>query len=315
MRLKTIFLIIILMLLSIISLFVGIADISMKDILVGNREALFLFTISRIPRTVTLILSGVGLSVSGMIMQQTMQNKFVSPTTTGALEAAKMGMLASLILFPSSGVVSRMLFSFVFTLSASALFLKIVEKTRYRNAILIPLVGLMFAGILGSISTFIAVQKNIVQDTNAWMIGDFSSILEGRYELIYLSLPAVLLTYLYANKFTVLGMGEDVSRNLGLNYRRVMNLGLFCVSLTVSTIVITAGAIPFLGLVIPNIISMLMGDNLRKTLHYIALLGAIFVIICDIIGRIVIYPFEIPIGLMVGIVGGVIFLVLLLKKR
>jgi len=315
MPLKTILLIIVLLTLSLVSIFVGVADISVTELAQGDREALLLFTISRIPRTAALVLAGIGLSVSGLVMQQAMQNKFVSPTTTGALEAAKMGMLASLVFFPTSGVFIRMLLSFVFTLAASAVFLKIVEKTRYRNAIFIPLVGLMFAGILGSVSTFIAVQKNIVQDTNAWMMGDFSGILAGRYELIYLSLPPVLLTYVYANKFTVLGMGEEVSRNLGLNYRSMMNLGLFCVSLTVSTVVITAGAIPFLGLVIPNIVSLLLGDNLRRTLPYTALSGAIFLIICDIIGRVVIYPFEIPIGLMVGIVGGIIFLTLLLRKR
>lgn len=110
-------------------------------------------------------------------------------------------------------------------------------------------------------------------------------------------------------------MGESFAKNLGLNYRTVMNIGLACISLTVSVVVLTVGSIPFLGLVIPNIVSLLYGDNLQKTLPITALMGAIFLVICDIIGRLVIHPFEIPIGMTVGIIGGLLFLILLIKKQ
>lgn len=243
------------------------------------------------------------------------QNKFVSPTTAGSLEAAKLGLLAGMFLFPSATLLMKGLFAFSFTFLGSVLFLGIVERIRFQNVIFIPLVGLMFGGILNSISTFFAISNNLVQDMNAWMVGDFSGIIQGNYELIYISLPAIVITYLYANKFTVVGMGQDFSKSLGLNYRGVMNVGLFCVSLTVSTVIITAGAITFLGLVVPNIVSLLYGDNIKKTLHYVALWGAIFLLVCDIIGRLVIYPFEVPIGLVVGIVGGIIFLILLLRRK
>jgi len=295
---------IILLMLAAVSLFVGVADVSAAVV-----------SISRIPRTAALILAGVGMSVSGVIMQQMTQNKFVSPTTAGTLEAAKMGLLIFLIFTPTAGVSLKMLSAFLFTFLASMIFLAIVRKIKHRNIIFVPLVGLMFGGIVGSISTFFAVQLNIVQDTNAWMMGDFSGILQGRYELIYLTLPAIIITYLYANKFTVIGMGEEFSRNLGLNYNYIMNIGLFCVSLTVSSVVITAGAIPFLGLIVPNVVSLLFGDNLKKTLPIVALSGAIFLLICDIIGRVVIYPYEVPIGVTVSIFGSIIFLFLMLWKR
>lgn len=295
---------IILLMLAAVSLFVGVADVSAAVV-----------SISRIPRTAALILAGVGMSVSGVIMQQMTQNKFVSPTTAGTLEAAKMGLLIFLIFTPTAGVSLKMLSAFLFTFLASMIFLAIVRKIKHRNIIFVPLVGLMFGGIVGSISTFFAVQLNIVQDTNAWMVGDFSGILQGRYELIYLTLPAIIITYLYANKFTVIGMGEEFSRNLGLNYNYIMNIGLFCVSLTVSSVVITAGAIPFLGLIVPNVVSLLFGDNLKKTLPIVALSGAIFLLICDIIGRVVIYPYEVPIGVTVSIFGSIIFLFLMLWKR
>ena len=310
---RVLILIIILTALAVISLFVGVADITLTDIINLKVDKLELIMISRIPRTAALILAGVGMSVSGVIMQQMTQNKFVSPTTAGTLEAAKMGLLIFIIFTPMAGTTVKMLSAFIFTFLASVIFLMIVRKIRHRNVVFVPLVGLMFGGIIGSVSTFFAVQLNIVQDTNAWMMGDFSGILQGRYELIYLTLPAILITYVYANKFTVIGMGEDFSKNLGLNYNSIVNIGLFCVSLTVSSVVITAGAIPFLGLIIPNVVSLIFGDNLKKTLPLVALSGAIFLLICDILGRVVIYPYEIPIGVTVSIIGAVIFLLSIVR--
>ncbi|NLX79954.1 MAG: iron chelate uptake ABC transporter family permease subunit [Proteiniphilum sp.] len=312
---RTIILILILLVVSVVSVFVGVVDINIADIINMDSEKLSLIAISRFPRTMALILAGVGMSVSGVIMQQMTQNKFVAPTTAGTLDAAKMGLLMFLILVPSAGIGLKMLFAFLFTFVASIVFLGIVRKIRHRNVVFVPIVGLMFGGILSSISTFFAVRLNIVQDTNAWMIGDFSGVLQGRYELIYLSLPAILITYIYANKFTVIGMGEDFAKNLGLNYKSVMNIGLFCVSLTVSAVVITAGVIPFLGLIVPNVVSLIFGDNLKKTLPYVALTGAIFLLISDVIGRVVIYPYEVPIGVTVSIIGAVIFLILIFKRR
>lgn len=312
---RTIIFTLVLLIVASISVFVGVADITIADIISMDSEKLSLIMISRIPRTVSLILAGVGMSISGVIMQQMTQNKFVAPTTAGTLDAAKMGLLMFLILIPTAGTAMKMLFAFLFTFLASIIFLGIVRRIRHRNVVFVPIVGLMFGGIIGSLSTFFAVRLNIVQDTNAWMIGDFSGVLQGRYELIYLSLPAIAVTYLYANKFTVIGMGEDFSKNLGLNYKAVMNIGLFCVSLTVSSVVITAGVIPFLGLIVPNIVSLMFGDNLKKTLPYVALTGAIFLLISDIIGRIVIYPYEVPIGVTVSIIGAVIFLIMILRRR
>ncbi|MBK5720800.1 iron chelate uptake ABC transporter family permease subunit [Dysgonomonas sp. Marseille-P4677] len=300
---------------SIISLFVGVADISIADIIKGQDEGIFLIGISRIPRTIALILAGIGMSISGLIMQQLTQNKFVSPTTAGTLESAKLGLLSGLLLIPTASEAVKMMVAFLFTFLSSLLFLNIIRKIRFRNLVLVPLIGLIFGGIINSISTFLAIKRNMLQDANSWLIGDFSGVLQGRYELIYLSLPSILITYLYASRFTVIGLGKDFSKSLGLNYSMVMNIGLFCVSLTVSTVVITAGVIPFLGLIVPNIVSMIYGDNIRKTLPLVALTGAIFLVICDIIGRLVIFPYEVPIGIMVSVIGAGIFLMILLWKR
>lgn len=273
------------------------------------------FLISRIPRTLSLVLTGAGLSIAGFVMQQMSQNKFVSPTTAGALDAAKMGILFSLILIPGVSLIGRMFWALVFTFLASLVFMLIVKRLKFLNSILIPLVGIMFGNILGAIATFFAYKNNIVQNTQEWLLGDFSAVMEGQYEAIYLILPAVLLIYFYADHFTIVGMGDSFAKNLGLSYKTIINIGLFSVALVVSASVVTVGAIPFVGLIVPNIISMVSGDNLRKTLPYCAFLGAILLLVCDILGRMIVFPYEIPIGMMVGIVGGIAFLIMIIKRN
>ncbi len=272
------------------------------------------FRISRVPRTIALVLAGVGLSVSGLIMQQISLNKFVSPTTAGTLDAAKLGILISFILLPGVSAITQMGFAFLFTVLASLIFMQMLKHVKQRSIIYIPLLGIMFGNVLAAIGTFFGYRFDIIQNMETWLIGDFSKVLQGNYELIYISLPAVLLTYLYANKLTALGLGEEMARSLGINYSALVIVGLICISLTVSAVMITAGSIPFLGLIVPNIVSLFYGDNLRRSLPYTAILGAVLLLFCDIVGRVLIYPFEIPIGLTISIVGGVIFLILIRKR-
>ncbi|WP_421151338.1 ABC transporter permease [Seonamhaeicola sp. NFXS20] len=308
--------------LAIVSLFIGVKNISPLQVLNWNKQDIMLLTISRFPRTIALLITGVGMSICGLIMQQITQNKFVSPTTSGSLDAAKLGILTTLIVIPQEQALVKLIVSFLVTFSASLLFIKIINNLKHKSIVFVPIVGLLFGGIINSITSFFAYKFNIVQDVGAtrdmsgsWLMGDFSGILQGNYEAVYLCLPAVVITYVYASKFTVIGMGKEVSLNLGLNYNSVLNIGLLCVSLTISAIVVTVGIIPFLGLVIPNIISHFKGDNLKATLPYTALFGAAFLLVCDIIGRLIIFPFEVPIGLMIGLVGGFSFLILLIKKQ
>ncbi|MDK7374045.1 iron chelate uptake ABC transporter family permease subunit [Weeksella virosa] len=312
---KYFYLLVLLVVLCLLSLFIGVKEIPLRSIFSLSDDEIMILAISRIPRTIALILTGVGLSISGFIMQQIAQNKFVAPSTAGTLDAAKMGILLSIISFQHISVFGKTLIALSFTLLATCIFIIMIRRIRTKNTIFIPLIGIMYGNILNAISTFYAYKNNIVQSVQGWMMGDFSSVLQGNYESIYFILPAVVITYLYANEFVVVGMGENFSKNLGLNYHSVVYIGLFCVALTVSITVVTIGAIPFLGLIIPNVVSMIHGDNLKRTLPYTAIYGAIFLIICDLIGRIIIFPYEVPIGLTIGIVGGIFFSFLILKRK
>ncbi|MFT8321695.1 MAG: ABC transporter permease [Bacillus sp. (in: firmicutes)] len=313
MKLK--FLLIILLLLSTISLFVGVIDINPLSIfhLTENQKEILL--ISRFPRLISIIIAGMSLSICGLIMQQITRNKFVSPTTAGTMDWARFGVLIALMMFTSASPITKMLIAFLFALLGTFLFMKILNRIKFKDAIFIPLIGLMLGNIISSITTFFALKYDLIQNMSSWLQGDFSLIMQGRYELLYISIPIVIIAYLFANKFTIAGMGEDFAKNLGLNYKKVVNIGLIIAALVSSVVLLTVGTIPFLGLIIPNIVSIYRGDNLKHSLLHTALLGAVFVLVCDILGRIIIYPYEISIGLMVGVIGSAIFLYLLLRRK
>ncbi|WP_096437856.1 ABC transporter permease [Alteribacter populi] len=309
------YLIILLVVFSSTSLFIGVTELSPSQLFNMTEHQAHIFWTSRVPRLVSIIIAGVSMSICGLIMQQLTRNKFVSPTTAGTMDSARLGILVSLMLFSTASPFTRMFIAFAFALAGTFVFMKILEKIKFKNAIFIPLVGLMFGNIIGSITTFFAFQNDLIQNMSAWLQGNFATMMTGRYELLYISVPLVFLAYIFANKFTVAGMGEDFAKNLGLNYRQVVNIGLVIVALITSTVILTVGMIPFLGLVIPNIVTIYRGDNIRKNLPHTAILGAVFVLFCDILGRIVIYPYEVPIGLTVGVIGSGIFLYLLLRRK
>ncbi|UFJ61843.1 ABC transporter permease [Brevibacillus sedimenti] len=301
--------------LSVTSIFIGVKDISPLDLFGLREDQAQILLVSRLPRLISIIMAGASMSICGLIMQQLSRNKFVSPTTAGTLDSARLGVLVSLLLFTSASPLQKMIVAFAFALIGTFVFMKILDRIKMKDSIFIPLVGLMFGNIITSISTFFAYKYDLIQNISSWLQGDFSMIMKGRYELLYISIPLLILAYLYANKFTVAGMGEEFSKNLGLNYKQVVNVGLIIVALVTSSVVLTVGTIPFLGLIIPNIVSLYLGDHLKKSLAHTALLGAVFVLFCDILGRIIIYPYEISISLTVGVIGSGIFAYLLMRRQ
>lgn len=303
-------------LLCVISLMVGARDMAWAQLFSSSGDAWLTLTASRLPRLAALILTGVGLAVCGVILQHIVRNKFVEPGTSGGLDAAKLGILVAMTALPALGevgIAGRMLFALVFCLAANVVYVLIIRRIRFRNTVLVPVVGLMYGSVLSALAEFYAYSHNIMQSMQGWLLGDFSRIVQGHYEILYLILPVVALAYAYAHRFTVLGMGEEMAASLGLGYATTAALGLLLVAVTVSVTVIAVGAIPFVGLVVPQLVALHRGDNLRKTLPLVALGGASLLLLCDILGRLLIYPFEVPIGLTAGGIGGVVFLMLILR--
>ncbi|WFN85662.1 ABC transporter permease [Agrobacterium pusense] len=303
--------------LAITSLFVGVSNVSLATLFAPDTsaDALRVLLVSRIPRTLALMLAGSSMAIAGLIMQMLVRNRFVEPSTAGTTESAGLGLLAVTLLAPDTPIFGKMLVAAAFALAGTALFLRILRQVPLRDVLLVPLIGIMLGGVISAVTTFFAYRFDLLQSLGAWMTGDFSGVLRGRYELLWIGFLFAIAAYLAADRFTVAGMGRDFTTNLGLNYRRVMALGLTIVSLVSAVVVVTVGMIPFLGLIVPNVVSLMIGDNMRRSVPWVATLGAVFVLSCDIIGRTVRAPYEIPIGTVVGVIGSALFLYILLRKR
>ncbi|EHJ08014.1 ABC transporter permease [Staphylococcus simiae] len=313
--LKGYVLFILIIFLTVSSLFIGVSELSFADIFHLSSKQFNILFASRIPRTVSILISGSSLALAGLIMQQMMQNKFVSPTTAGTMEWAKLGILIALLFFPTGHILVKLIFAVICSVGGTFLFVKIIDFIKVKDIIFVPLLGIMIGGIVSSFTTFISLRTNAVQSIGNWLNGNFAIITSGRYEVLYLSIPLLIVTYFFANHFTIVGMGKDFTKNLGLSYEKLINIALFITATITALVVVTVGTLPFLGLVVPNIISMYRGDHLKHALPHTMMLGAIFVLFADIIGRIIVYPYEINIGLTIGVFGTIIFLILLMKGR
>lgn len=172
----------------------------------------------------------------------------------------------------------------------------------------------MFGNVVGGVTSFLAYKFEVTQQLSSFLIGSFSLIIKGNYELVYMAAPLVIIALLYANHFNIVGMGRDFSQNLGVNYKRILFLGLTLASMITASVVSVVGQISYIGLIVPNIIAMFKGDKIRGTLIDTALFGAVFVLITDMIARSVIMPYELPIELIVGIFGSILFIGLLIYK-
>ncbi|ECY1623260.1 ABC transporter permease [Campylobacter coli] len=308
-------LLILLVVFGIISLFIGVIRINLDDIFSLSTTQLEIILLTRIPRLIAILLTGMSLSICGLIMQQLTQNKFVSPTTAGTMDCAKFGILISLIFFTGASFFTQTIIASVFALLGSFIFIQILRKIKLKDVIFVPLIGLMFGGIINAIATFFAYALNYIQNIQGWLQGSMANVMQGNYELLYISLPLFILAYFLAHKITIAGMGEDLALNLGVSYNTILFLGLIIVSIITSVVIVSIGVIPFLGLIIPNLVAIYRGDNLKKNLIYIALCGALFLLICDIISRLVIFPFEMPLSITTGVLGSLIFIFLLLKRK
>jgi len=297
----------------IVSLSVGVADFRWSDVF-SLSDSTELILVSRLPRTFAIVLTGASMAVAGMIMQILMRNRFVEPSMAGASQSAALGLLAVTLLFPTAALMVKMSVAAVAALIGMSVFMMLIRRLPPTAQLMVPLVGIIFGGVIEAAATFVAYKFEMLQMLGVWQQGDFSSVLLGRYELLWITGGLALFAYLIADRLTILGLGEAVSVNLGLNRTAVLWSGLIIVALITSLVIVTVGNIPFIGLVVPNIISRLIGDRLRQSLPAVALLGASLVLLCDIIGRVIVFPFEIPVSTVFGVLGTVLFLWLLLRK-
>ena len=283
------------------------------DIL-GTDDGWAMFQTTRVPRTVALVLAGAAMAMSGLIMQMLTQNRFVEPTTTGTTEWAGLGLLASYVFVPESSIIVRMLISVVFAFVGTMVFFAFLRRVTLRSSLIVPIVGIMLGAVVSSISTFWALQTDLLQSLGVWFAGSFTSVIAGQYEVLWVVLLVVIAVFFYADRLTAAGLGEDIATNIGLNYNRIVFVGTGLVAIAAGVVTVVVGNLPFLGLIVPNIVSMMRGDDLRSNLPWVCLLGVGIVTACDLLGRTIIAPFEMPVSVILGVVGAIVFVALIVRQ-
>lgn len=315
MKLHHILAFLLLVVLACASLLVGVANVSLSQILAGDSHSLNILLVSRLPRLLAIVLAGAGLSIAGLIMQQIVQNRFAAPSTTGTVDWAMFGYIVALILFADMSSWVHLITIFAFSVIGTVIFVRFLQRLKFKNTVLVPLIGIMYGNVVSSMTTFIAYKYDLVQTLGSWTVANFASVLRGNYEFLYLALPVSILAYAYANRFSAASVGESFAKNIGLNYQRIVLVGVILVAVLSSSVVMIVGMIPFLGLIVPNLVSLFIGDNMCRNLPWTAYAGVILVLTCDILGRLIIFPYEIPISMIISILGGSIFIYLVLRDK
>ena len=291
------------------SVFTGAYDL-FKD---GNSYQMIFIT--RIPRTLALMLSAVAMSLSGVVMQLISQNKLVEPTTTGTIEWAGLGLILVYILIPAPSLFQRMTAAIIASFIGSMVFFYLLRRIKLKSSLFVPIVGIMLGAVVSAVSTFIGLEFNMTQVIEVWFQGSFAQVQRGRYEYLFFIVVITIAIYLYADKLTIAGLGEDVATNLGVDYKKIIIKANVLVAIACGIVAAVIGNIPFLGLIVPNIVSIYRGDNLRENMPWVCLVSMIVMLFADILSRTIIAPFEVPVSLILGSAGSIIFIMILLNMR
>ena len=291
------------------SLLLGVYDVFNAD------DGTEMFLITRVPRTVALVLAGAVMAMSGLVMQQLTQNRFVEPTTTGTTEWAGLGLLLVMALAPEAPLLVKMGVAVVTSFCGTMLFFALLSRLTLRSTIVVPIVGMMLGTVVGAITSYVALATNMMQSLGIWFLGSFTSVTRGQYEPMWAVVLVMVVIFVAADRFTIAGLGKDVATSLGLDHRRMLLLGTGLIAVACGVVTVVVGNLPFLGLIVPNVVSLRRGDDLRSNLPWVALLGIALVTACDLIGRTIIMPFEVPASSILSVLGAAVFIALLLRQR
>lgn len=280
----------------------------------GADDGAAMFGITRLPRTIALVLAGAAMAVSGLVMQLLTQNRFVEPSTTGTTEWAGLGLLVVMAVAPTASILTKMIGAVVFSFLGIVVFFLFLRRVTLRSSLIVPIIGIMLGAVVSAVSTFFALMTDMLQQLGIWFMGSFTAVYKGQYEVLWIVLLVLVAVYIYADRLTVVGLGEDVATNVGLNYNRMLLLGTGLIAIATGVVTVVVGSLPFLGLIVPNIVSMVRGDDLRSNVPWVCLLGIGIVTVCDLVGRVIIAPFEMPVSVILGVIGAIVFIIMIVRS-
>ncbi len=270
----------------------------------------------RLPRTIIASLTGMALSVSGLLYQETFQNKLVSPDLLGVSSGAGVGAAIAITLGLSSVYVS--FFAFVFGVLTVVATLFVSTAFRNKSSTILTLSGIIVGGCMSSVLSFVkyfADAETTLASITFWLMGSFE---QSTMTDIYLLLPivAVCSTVILSIswRINIVALGKEEAQTKGMNYRVYRALIIGVATLLTASSVAFSGTISWIGLVVPHIVRLAVGRNTKKTIPLCIIFGATFMIIADIISR-VFTAAEIPLSAVTGFFGTIIFIVLLFIRR
>ena len=269
----------------------------------------------RLPRMLGAIIAGMGLSVAGVILQGVMNNALASPNTIGVNSGAGFFVMLAMMLFPHSGYATSIASFVGALLTTLAIYALAYMADSSRTTII--LAGITVSSFLNAgINTIKLINTDITINITSFLMGTLSGLTFNKIALPAIGIiAAVLVSLILAKPLNILSLGDDYARSLGLNVPLTRFFLLVLSSIMAGLVVSFAGLLSFIGLIVPHICRTLFGSDARYLLPTSALLGASFVLICDIIGRLIAAPYELPAGIIMAFIGGPFFMYLLLKKK
>lgn len=305
----------------VLSLSFGSASLSFSDIINGikgeNRAAEIILKNIRLPRSLGAMLAGAALATAGTVLQSVTQNDLCAPNIIGVNSGAGFGVILTLCFFPSLWAFLP-LSAFVGALISCSIVLGISfyggNKTKGSSIVLsgVAVSSLLSAGI----SFFSLRYPDILSSYTAFSIGGFSGV---RYSELIIpfatSLISFIILQLITSRMNIMLLGDEYANTLGINVRSVRIIGIICSASLCASAVSFAGLLGFVGLIVPNIIKSIMGNDMRFNLSLSALFGAMLVTLSDLAGRILFAPTELPAGIIMSLIGAPFFLYLLIIRR
>lgn len=274
-----------------------------------------LLTTVRLPRVIGGMLAGIGLACAGVILQGVMNNSLASPNTIGVNSGSGFAVMLSLLLFPDKFYLQPVFAFLGALLTTLAVFALAYFADSSRTTII--LAGITISSFLNAgINAIKLLDTDISLNLTSFLIGSLSGLTMNKLFLSGICILAAFgICLFFAQSLNILGLGDDIAHSLGLRVSLTRFTLLILSSIMAGCVVSYAGLLSFIGLIVPHICRQLFGNDARFLLPCSALLGASFVVLCDLLGRVIAAPFELPAGIIMAFVGGPFFLYLLLKKK
>ncbi len=290
---------------------------AVKALLLGEHENgnLRIFLYVRFPRCLGAIFAGLALAVSGVLIQAVLNNPMASPNIIGVNSGAGFAVILVAAMFPN--MLSLIPFAAFFGALIACIVIFMISKRTGAGKVTITLVGIAVTSILNAaINAVKTVFPNSVYNLTTFSVGGLAGV---NFALLGYVIPSIIfcfaLAIILSRNIDILSLGEDTASNLGMNVSFQRFLLLILASALAGCAVSFAGLIGFVGLVVPHIVRRFVGNKHIFLIPLSAIFGAEFVLLCDMFCRVIFRPYEIPVGIMLSLIGGIFFIFLILMHR